>query len=60
MISTEPEVSIFDTTFGYHFILPLNKNKQIGENLMLHLWVENVDDWYEYLKSGSTGNLVEV
>jgi hypothetical protein len=48
---TSPEISEIDTGYGHRFLLSANKNKQLGENMMLHFWVESVDQWFEYLKS---------
>ncbi|MDH3692463.1 MAG: hypothetical protein OEU36_23780 [Gammaproteobacteria bacterium] len=44
------EVCEIDTGFGHRFILLDKYNKHFADNLMLHIWVDSVDDWYEYLK----------
>ncbi len=51
MLWTSPEVSEFDTLCGHRFLLSSNENKHLGENLMLQLWVESADDWFQYLQS---------
>jgi hypothetical protein len=45
------EVTEFGSGCGHRFLLSANQNKALGENLMLQIWVENVDEWFEYLKS---------
>lgn len=50
MLWTSPDVSEFDTGFGSRFLLSSNKNKHLGKNLMIQVWVESADEWYRYLK----------
>ena len=45
------QVCEIDTGFGHRFLLLDKYNKPLAENLMLHLWVDSVDDWYEYLEA---------
>jgi len=40
-----------DTGQGFRFLLLYEYLEQLGHHLMLHLWVDNVDDWYQHLKS---------
>ncbi len=59
MLWTSPKVSEFDTQFGNRFILSSKKNKHLGENLMIQIWVESADEWYEYLKKKKLDELYE-
>ncbi len=43
-------VSEIDTGFGQRFLLLEKYNKGLAENLIIHIWVDSVDEWYEYIK----------
>lgn len=40
----------FDTGIGHRFLVTLHFGLDRSSAGMMHLWVESVDSWYEYLK----------
>ena len=40
-----------DTNHGYKFLIRNRYNKELAENLMLQIWVENVDEWELFLNN---------
>ncbi len=48
---SEGAVCEFDTGYGHRFLLLEKYNNALSENLMLQIWVENLDDWHTYLTS---------
>ena len=39
-----------DTNQGAKFLIRNKYNKDLAENLMLQIWVEDVEEWFNYLK----------
>lgn len=50
VIEKADTVCSIDTNQGYKFLIRNRYNKELAENLMLQIWVEDLDEWEVFLQ----------
>ncbi len=50
VINKADTVCSIDTNQGFKFLLRNRYNKELAENLMLQIWVEDLDEWEVFLQ----------